>query len=159
LDGVTPQGLQPGSPTGSFRLSGLDTVNLYNGSANFVVPLLQISGRGEAGYTIVAKYDSHWNGVGVINDPPCSPLPCWSFSNWGWANWDYSYRPAGVAVRHLGIGSYTIASNGVVSCTLYQSTLTRVAVGLEDGTELMLVDSGTVGRPQAASVSSCSTQG
>jgi hypothetical protein len=27
FDGLTPQGLQPGAPAGSYALSGLDTVN------------------------------------------------------------------------------------------------------------------------------------
>ena len=47
-DGSTPSGLQPGSPAGSYALSGFDNVNLYNGNLNFHLPLLQISGRGSA---------------------------------------------------------------------------------------------------------------
>ena len=157
LDGLTPEGLEPGAPAGSYVLSGLDSVNLYNGSLNVVIPLLQIGGRGEAGYSMVAKYDAHWNGIGVVNEYPCSPVPCWAFNKAGWANWDYSYRPAAVAIRHLGQGAFGVTGT---TCTVYQTTLTRVAVGLADGSEVMLVDAATSGRPQAASSSSgCSSQG
>src|SRR5262245_49648052 len=159
IDGLTPEALQPGSPAGSYVLSELDTLNLYNGSAHVEIPLLQIGGRGEAGYTMYAKYDTHWDGLGFFNDFTCSSVPCWVFDSSGWANWDYSYRPAGLAVRHLGQGSYSVLNNGTVSCTLYASTLTRVAIGLADGTEVMLVDAGTSGRPQQTLTSSCSPQG
>jgi RHS repeat-associated protein len=159
LDGLTPEGLQPGSPAGSYALSELDTINLYNGSANVAVPLLNIGGRGEAGYAIIAKYGARWDGMGILNESPCSPGPCWSFSTSGWANWDYSYRPAGIAVRHLGVGSQPVMSNGTVSCTIHQSTLTRIAVGLADGTEVMLVDAATGGRPHVIPATTCAHQG
>ena len=42
LDAMTPVGLQPGSPAGSYALSGLDTINLYNGSNSITIPLLKI---------------------------------------------------------------------------------------------------------------------
>ena len=41
-DTRTPAGLTPGSPVGSYALSGFDNVNLYNGSLNFRLPLLQV---------------------------------------------------------------------------------------------------------------------
>ncbi len=49
-DGLTPLGLSPGTPAGSYGLSGFDNVNLYNGSLNFQLPLLTVGGRGSAGY-------------------------------------------------------------------------------------------------------------
>src|ERR1700742_65671 len=55
LDVFTPRGIEPGTPAGSYLLSGLDSVNLYNGNANISVPLMQVTGRGEAAYTIVAN--------------------------------------------------------------------------------------------------------
>jgi hypothetical protein len=51
-DGKTPSGLQPGAPAGAFALSGFDNINLYNGSINFRLPILQIGGRGSAGYVV-----------------------------------------------------------------------------------------------------------
>src|SRR5215467_3875735 len=85
LDGMTPVGLLPGSPAGSYALSGLDTINLYNGSNNITIPLVKIGGRGDAGYTMVAHHETHWDGTGVLDQttsPSCSPdSPCryWTF--------------------------------------------------------------------------------
>src|SRR5712691_2702663 len=53
-DGTTPSGIAPGSPSGSYALSNLDNINLYNGNLNFALPLLQIGGRGAAGYEMTA---------------------------------------------------------------------------------------------------------
>src|SRR5262245_48258368 len=72
LDGITPEGLRPGSPAGSYALSGLDTINLYNGSANIRIPLLQIGGRGEAGYTMFAKQETHWDASGYYDAYTCT---------------------------------------------------------------------------------------
>jgi len=52
-DGTTPSGIAPGSPAGSYALSKLDNINLYNGNLNFALPLLQIGGRGTAGYEMM----------------------------------------------------------------------------------------------------------
>jgi hypothetical protein len=51
-DGKTPLALQPGAPAGSYALSELDNINPYNGSLNFRLPLLNVGGRGTAGYTM-----------------------------------------------------------------------------------------------------------
>src|ERR1044071_4976926 len=44
-DGTTPMGLQPGSPAGSYALSGFDNVNLYNGALDFRLPLYSLGKR------------------------------------------------------------------------------------------------------------------
>src|SRR4029079_4935343 len=74
LDGMTPAGLQAGSPTGSFPLSGFDTINPYSGSLNFSLPLLSAGGRGGAGYTLrlpiltqwTVTYNRYDNGMGGV---------------------------------------------------------------------------------------------
>lgn len=50
--GMTPAGLAPGSPAGSYALSGFEDVNLFNGNLNFNLPLLRIGGRGSALHTM-----------------------------------------------------------------------------------------------------------
>src|SRR3977135_4116114 len=57
-DGATPLGLSPGAPEGSFALSGLDTVNLFNGNLNFHLPLVGIKGRGGVGMPVMLKIDT-----------------------------------------------------------------------------------------------------
>src|SRR3954470_4095905 len=59
-DGSTPSGFAPGSPAGSYALSDFDTVNLYNGSLNIRLPLLDIGGRGHAGYPIALHVEKKW---------------------------------------------------------------------------------------------------
>ena len=59
-DGSTPLALTPGAPAGSYPLSDLDNMNLYNGTINFTLPLFGIGGRGGAGYTITHTIEQHW---------------------------------------------------------------------------------------------------
>lgn len=48
----TPGALKPGSPIGSYGLSNIESINLYNGNLSANLPLLQVGGRGDASYTI-----------------------------------------------------------------------------------------------------------
>lgn len=41
-DGSTPSALTPGSPAGSYALSGFDNINPFNGNLNVRLPLVQI---------------------------------------------------------------------------------------------------------------------
>lgn len=52
VGGATPAGLTLGKVAGSYLPSDIESVNLFNGSASVAVPLLNVYGRGEAGYTI-----------------------------------------------------------------------------------------------------------
>jgi hypothetical protein len=65
-DGTTPLALQPGAPAGSYALSDLDNINPYNGSLNFRLPLLNISGRGAAGYTMTLPIEQKWR-INVVS--------------------------------------------------------------------------------------------
>jgi len=51
-NGATPLAIAPGSPAGSYSLSGFEDVNLYNGNLNIQLPLLKVSGRGGAQYVM-----------------------------------------------------------------------------------------------------------
>jgi hypothetical protein len=155
LDGLTPVGLAPGSPAGSYVLSNVQTTNLYDGGSNIAIPLLKIGGRGEAGYTMYAQFGPHWDADGSVeqcdpNNPNSGYCPTWTFQTTGWANWNYLYRPAGIAVRHLDIGSQAVFNNQAqIVCNVYAETLTRVNVGMADGTEMVLVDASTLGAPKS----------
>src|SRR5207245_8867358 len=70
-DGTTLPGQAPGSPAGSYGLSGFDTVNLYNGNLNVTLPLLGVGGRGGAQTSMVlANLNTHWT---VEYTPPDIP--------------------------------------------------------------------------------------
>jgi len=60
-DGSTPLASQPGAPAGSYALSNLEHVNIYNGHLSVNVPVVQIGGRGGAQVTLAAMIDpSPW---------------------------------------------------------------------------------------------------
>jgi RHS repeat-associated protein len=146
-DALTPKGLEPGSPAGSYALSGLDTVNLYNGHLNFSVPLLQVGSRGESGYTMRAQPGVGWEAFGeapVIND---TPYPTWFFAKNGPSD---SYRAATIEVRYVGqdLGSAIVLNNqGQDACpgTFYGITLARITITFADGTQMELRDSAAGG--------------
>src|SRR5437763_1189697 len=59
-DGVTPAGFAPGAPAGSYGLSGIESINLFNGSLNFTVPLASVGGRGGARGAITLPIRMRW---------------------------------------------------------------------------------------------------
>jgi RHS repeat-associated protein len=67
--GATTPSVAPGAPAGSYALSGFENVNLYNGNLNFRLPLMQVGGRGAAGYTMMLPIETRWQiikGIGEI---------------------------------------------------------------------------------------------
>src|SRR5829696_5985953 len=56
--GATPLALSPGSPAGSYPLSDIDTVNLFNGRVSARIPILAVQGRGAAGGQITFNWGS-----------------------------------------------------------------------------------------------------
>src|SRR5713226_1756969 len=59
-DGSTPLGIATGAPEGSYALSGLDNVNLFNGALTFHVPVGAVVGRGNARYTMMLPVEQKW---------------------------------------------------------------------------------------------------
>lgn len=142
-DGSTPLGVSSGAPTGSYALSDFDSVNLYNGSLNFRLPLVQIAGRGGAGYTMVMRIEKKWlvekeYGLGQPNR--YTPNPNW----WGVDGQEPIYSVGKLAVRQAGSREFYISS----TCGyIHVETLTRLTFTAPDGTEYELRDQATNGRP------------
>lgn len=59
-DGQTPLALEPGTPLGSYSLSDLENINLFNGQLNFRLPLQAVTGRGDGSYTIMLPIGLPW---------------------------------------------------------------------------------------------------
>lgn len=84
---TAPAGNALGSPSGSYLLSDIESINLYSGKVNTVVPIATISGRGQAGYTMVYPIkDAQWlteseaqtNGISVLaTDHPDNTVNPW----------------------------------------------------------------------------------
>ncbi|HJP91658.1 MAG TPA: RHS repeat-associated core domain-containing protein [Pyrinomonadaceae bacterium] len=156
LDGFTPAGLQAGSPTGAFPLSGFDVVNPYNGNLSLSLPLLKAGGRGSAGYTLQQPITTQWtvtysrvdNGMGGV----------WEFYeptlNAGPQPRPYS---AGIMVGRMAqdeINSW-ICYGYYDPVYLPSKTLTRLTFVGPDGTSIEFRDQLLQGAP--ASVPSCAT--
>jgi RHS repeat-associated protein len=153
-DGSTPTAIAPGSPAGSYSLSGIDTVNLYSGKVNLLIPIHTISGRGKAGYTMTLPIQRNWiikavpDGFGGQQYLPMTDeLPGNAF----WFNQMISpYQAGHLAGRH----TYSLSS-GIFACpdgtkiVYHGFTLTRLTWSASDGTETDFVDALTGGNTLA----------
>jgi RHS repeat-associated protein len=148
----TPLAEQPGAPVGSYPLSGFDNVNLFNGHMNFHLPLMQVGGRGKAGYTMMLPIEQHWQ-VKTVAVPTCDWSGCTYYeSNYRYITnpiwWDGirpAFSPGVLQGRQGGIwpGNWAQGCSGAI----YYKTLTRLTFSAPDGTEYELRDKQTGGQP------------
>ena len=142
-DGRTPSALQPGSPAGSYPLSGFDNINLYNGNLNFRLPLLQIGGRGSAQMKMMLALNlkgwhiRHTNKLMPDENEYHSYVP----TQLGWT--PYSDYGAG----RLSGRNYGLHTSSNFSCRWYSKTLSRLTFSASDGTEYEVRDQLTNGQP------------
>jgi RHS repeat-associated protein len=145
-DSTTPLALTPGAPAGSYALSGLESINLYNGNLSFHIPLLTVGGRGSAQYTMTLPIEQHWRVVKIdqygypANVPTTSP---WGFLTPG-------YGP-GVLESRVNVdpqvGAFCGDSNPYYEL---HHALTRLTFTMPDGTEYEMRDQQTGGMPSGA---------
>jgi hypothetical protein len=57
-DALTPLGLKAGTPSGTYALTDIDTVNLFNGQVNLRLALISEAGRGQARSQMNFTWDS-----------------------------------------------------------------------------------------------------
>lgn len=133
-------GVGPGAALGAWQLSGLDSVNLFSGSLSFNLPLLQIGGRGEAGYSLLQNFETRWVAEKVF----------------GGGTFEFSYvnasgnRAAVMAGYAPGFLEYRFESlPAFCSGSAYDSyTLTRLHFVAADGADTELVDAQSNGASQ-----------
>ena len=51
-DGTTLPGIAPGAPAGSYPLTDIEVLNIYNGNVSLNIPLLKMGGRGSVLHTL-----------------------------------------------------------------------------------------------------------
>lgn len=152
-DYFTPSGLTPGAPSGSYPLSGFESVNPYNGNLSFMLPLLRVGGRGTASYTMTLRSNIRWT-VNQDFDAYGAPILTPTF-NW-WLPVDVGYGP-GVMVGRQQVGEQCQLGDeppGPYVTNTY--TLTRLTFTAADGTEYELRDQKWKGQPK---ISQCFTNG
>ena len=150
-----PAGLAPGAPAGSYALSELESINVYNGGLNVAVPLLKVRGRGEGGYTITVRIrKSPWTALSQLYgncggsiDPGGGPGTCFwdslAHDEW-WTPVEPGYDP-GVLQGHW-VGSDPDVCEGHSDPT-YARTFTTITFTAPDGSEHYLYDEKTGGTP------------
>jgi RHS repeat-associated protein len=149
-DGSTPVALTAGAPAGAFQLSGFDNVNLFNGNLAVNLPLLHISGRGDAEYTMMLQIKTHpqWRVRHITVPYNCGQNGCqinhlyladfawWGPSSPGYGPGTLFGRSSGDTPQDLGCGSVQDTR-----------TITRLSFTAADGTEFELIDQAHAGQP------------
>jgi hypothetical protein len=164
-DGYTPLGLSPGAAAGSYPLSDLDQIGLYNGDLSFDLPIMHIGGRGAAGYTMMLKPGQQslkWRVHHQISQT-CGQYGCtitghayYPTQNW-WTASQPGFSPGVVVGRKSGENPSHPPGCAVYLDFVY-SSLTRITFASADGTEYELRDQRLGGQPQDRPVG-CSGQG
>lgn len=153
--GLTPLAITPGAPAGSYRLSGFENVNLYNGQMSFALPLLQIGGRGRVGYTMTLPISRRFMVYNIpidrcdsgLCEAGCTNGSCGSyFLKYIGLPLGAYYAPYLAPGRLWGNREGTFLRNPTTHSTNYVSSLSRFVFTLPDGTELELRDKNTNGR-------------
>ncbi len=140
LDSGTPIGVAPGAPAGSYALSDIENINLFNGNLNFALPLQKIRGRGEAGSQIILPIESHWTNFYFFRQPDGSyynPSP-WHNGNLG-ASSTSDYGPGVMAITKRQIEISLCGSNRT-----YQTQI-RLTFTAPGGTHFELQDTAYQG--------------
>src|SRR5580765_1775569 len=146
LDGTTPAGFAPGSPAGSYALSNIESVNLFNGNLNFTLPLLKSDGRGGADSGIVLPIASRWTNFydpGIFNQDGSpryfNPTPKYNWSPY--MQFKPGYGPGTLLLRgeDILIGP---CNDGQTRQNRYRLTFTA-----QNGTEFELRDTIFGGAP------------
>ena len=146
LDGYTPSGLAPGAPAGSYSLSGFDTINPYSGGMTFSLPLLNIGGRGSAGYTMRLPIDQKWSVTHSTSDDGQGHYYDFYDAEFNAfiTGTRAGYGPGALYGRQVG-SSYQYCDSA--GSYLPTKTLTRFTFVTPDGTEYELRDVQTDGHP------------
>ena len=151
----TPLGLKAGTPAGTYSLTDIDTVNLFNGQVNVRIPLVGQIGRGQAKSQMSYSWDSPTRYQVYKTYDPNNFAPIWTVGG-GTANPDgstssgfhtgeYSVYPLGV---FSGDGAPTYCSEGLYVWSA--KTLTRFFWVEPDGTEHEMRDVLKKGEPLPA---------
>lgn len=130
-DIATPGGLAAGSPTGAYKLSGFENVNLYNGNLDFHLPLIAIGGRGSAAFPITLSLNTkRWH----VEHTQTQSSEGWYASRAYWGTLP-GYSAGVMQGRRTGFGIKNTAGCSGLNKQIYQTTLTTLTFTGPDGTE------------------------
>lgn len=149
-DGTTPVPLTPGSPAGAYALSGFENINYYTGHLNVSLPLLELGGRGEVRFRMMAAIDApKWtietatrvqdrNGTGAFEYQHTT-----SAAVEKWQTYQAGYGPGILVLKRVGEAENPCAT----SDPRYHRTFSYLVFLQPDGSELSLYDRISGGQP------------
>lgn len=128
--GPTPIGAAPGAPSGSYKLSDVDSVNLFNGRVNIQIPLVNVAARGSVGgpTSLVVNSPARWQVHTVVQGSYVSVQPAEDQYGQGVLSAQYSIRAIGA-----GMGGPNPCSGN--DAPYWVNTLSRLSVISPEGTE------------------------
>lgn len=146
-DAVTPLAMSPGSPQGSYGLSDIDTVSLFNGRAHIRIPIFGQPGRGQTSSQVALTIDStapwqvtpYTDGYG---NPGYGLGLSYYTSQVNISGTQYSIRFVGT-----GTGANFCAGGYYGDSYIFYQTLTRMYLIDPEGTEHEMRDVLTDGQP------------
>ena len=142
-DGYTPTAVKPGIQAASDGANGIGGVSLYTGGASISIPLLDVGGRGHAGYTIVLPLQRLWRieTLQSNSDTDYAALPPDGPNTVLWAKVPL-FSP-GALFQRTAPGAVQVCS----SCgfNFYTTTVSRLTFVAGDGSESDLVDTASGG--------------
>jgi RHS repeat-associated protein len=158
LDGATPTSMTPGAPAGSYSSSGFEQINLQNRHFNFALPLLQVGGRGAAGYTITLRMANKWHldhmiTPNVFCSPPggCDELPpthTYIPTQTWWGRLEPGFGPGVLQGRVTGNGVRFISTQCINGHNKYGKSVSLITFTSADGTEYDFRDARYNGEPK-----------
>lgn len=150
-DGTTPPVLAPGAPAGSYSLSGFERINTYTGHLNLSLPLLQIGGRGDVGFRMMATIDApRWTMETATNVQDRNATGSLDYQHSTsavvaeWTAYSAGYGPGMLILKRIGDGQ---ADPQEGRTARFATTFTYVVFLQPDGSELALYDKLTGGSP------------
>jgi|GEM_PF-4584569 len=157
--GSTPLALAPGSPAGSYQLSDIDTVNLFNGHVSIRMPVFTAQGRGGA----AGQMTFNWGGPATYHVRSDVDPNNGSQINYVEPGGGGAFSFDGISLGFVQVYGIQAGSPVSTHCWMggdyytYQKTLTRLYFVEPDGTEHEMRDVQTGGQP--FSVSACALNG
>ena len=137
--GPTPPAIAPGNPASSYALSGIDSVNYFNGNLNIHIPLVGLGGRGQGAPSLILPIQRRW---GVY---PGLLLPTTVD--------EFEYH--GYTLGYLTVETASASWYECASLAPASPILTWLLWHSPDGTETPLVDTLSNGAANPASTSGC----
>ncbi|MEN3329835.1 MAG: hypothetical protein V7638_4642, partial [Acidobacteriota bacterium] len=156
--GSTPLALAPGTPAGSYQLSDIDSINLFNGHVSVRMPVLTAAGRGGA----AGQMTFNWGGPATYHVRSDVDPNNGSQINYVEPGGGGAFSLDGISLGFVQVYGIQAGSPVSTHCWMgdyytYQKTLTRLYFVEPDGTEHEMRDVQTGGQP--LSVSACALNG